>query len=81
MAEAYPIELRERAVRAYEAGEGSAVTIAEQFGIGEATMKRWLWRYRDHGDLTPTKKGGGTRSLIERTDLGARAPSSPCRRP
>jgi len=71
MAEAYPIELRERAVRAYEAGEGSAVTIAEQFGIGEATMKRWLWRYRDHGDLTPTKKGGGTRSLIERAEIDA----------
>lgn len=69
MAEAYPIELRERAVRAYQAGEGTAADIAEQFGIGEATMKRWLWRYRDHGTLAPTKKGGGTPSPVERKDI------------
>ena len=71
MAEAYPIELRERAVRAYQAGEGTAATIAEQFGIGEATMKRWLWRFRDHGTLAPTKKGGGTPSPVERKEIEA----------
>lgn len=69
MAEAYPIELRQRAVQAYEAGEGSAVAIAARFKIGEATVKRWLWRHRDHGHVLPTKKGGGTRSTVERTEI------------
>lgn len=69
MAEAYPIELRERAVQAYEAGEGSAATIAARFKIGEATVKRWLWRNRDEGHVRPTKKGGGTPSTIERAEI------------
>ncbi len=41
MPEAYPLELRERVVAAYERGEGSFVTIAEKFQVGEATVNRW----------------------------------------
>ncbi len=41
MAEAYGMELRERVVRAYEAGEGSYGGIAARFALGEATVKRW----------------------------------------
>jgi transposase len=70
MAEAYPVALRERVVRAYEAGDGSYPTIAVRFSLGEATVKRWVWRYRD-GQLSPTKKGGGTPSRLTAADLEA----------
>jgi transposase len=42
MAEAYPVELRERVVKAYEAGQGSYPTIASKFLVGEATVRRWV---------------------------------------
>ena len=71
MAEAYAIELRERVIEAYHAGEGSAATIAARFKVGEATVKRWLWLHRDHGHVRPTKKAGGTRSSIERAEIDA----------
>ncbi len=64
MAEAYAMVLRERVVRAYEAGEGSYPVIAARFALGEATVKRWVWRYRRDGQLGPAKKGGGTPSQI-----------------
>lgn len=70
MAEAYPVALRERVVRAYEAGDGSYPTIAVRFSLGEATVKRWVWRARD-GQLSPTKKGGGTPSRLTAADLEA----------
>jgi transposase len=69
MAEAYSIELRERVIRAYLAGEGGAPTIAARFKVGEATVKRWLWRHRDLGHVRPTKKAGGTPSKIERSEI------------
>lgn len=64
MAEAYPIELRDRVVQAYEAGIGSYTAVADLFGIGEATVKRWVRRFREQGDVEPDKKRGGARSTI-----------------
>jgi len=46
MAEAYPVPLRTRVVNAYEAGEGSYATIAGQFQLGTATVKRWVAQQR-----------------------------------
>ena len=58
MANPYSIELRERVVGAYEAGIGSYPEIAKIFNLGEATVKRWVWRYRAQGDVVPDKKRG-----------------------
>lgn len=69
MAEAHPVELRERVVRAYEAGEGSYPEIAARFCVGEATAKRWVWQYRAQGDVTPRRKGGGTPSSISEAEI------------
>ena len=57
MAEAYPVSLRMRVVTVYEAGEGSYVTVAGQFQLGTATVKR-------HGHVDPKPKAGGTPSPI-----------------
>ena len=63
--------LRERVVRAYEAGEGSYPVMAARFPLGEATVKRWVWRYRRDGQLDPAKKGGGTPSRITAPEVEA----------
>lgn len=70
MAEAYPVALRERVVRAYEAGDGSYPGMAARFSLGEATVKRWVWRYRD-GQLSPAKKDGGTPSRLTAAAIDA----------
>ena len=69
MGEPHPNALRERVVRAYEAGEGAYPDIAARFSIGEATVKRWVWRYRRHGTVEPTPKGGGTPSSVTAEDI------------
>ena len=64
MAEAYPVSLRTRVVTAYEAGEGSYATVAGQFQLGTATVKRWVAQHRRHGHVDPKPKAGGTPSPI-----------------
>jgi transposase len=69
MSEPHPIELRERVVRAYESGEGAYHVIAAMFSLGEATVKRWVWRFRERGSVVPTPKGGGTPSTINASEI------------
>lgn len=71
MAEAYPEALRTRVVLAYETGEGSYATIAMQFQLGTATVKRWVAQQRREGHVRPQPKAGGTASVITSADLEA----------
>lgn len=71
MPEAYPLELRQRVVDAYESGEGSYPAVAKKFRLGEATVKRWVEQYRDIGHVQPRKKGGGTPSDVSVKELEA----------
>lgn len=71
MAEAYPEVLRTRVVVTYEAGEGSYATIARQFQLGTATVKRWVAQQRREGHVRPRPKAGGTASVITSADLEA----------
>lgn len=64
MAEAYPMSLRTRVVTAYEAGEGSYASVADQFQLGTATVKRWVAQRRREGHVHPKPKAGGTPSPI-----------------
>lgn len=50
---AYSIDLRERAVAAYNRGDLGEVEVAALFGIGEATLRRWRRRKRDTGGVVP----------------------------
>lgn len=47
------IDLRKRAIEAYERGEGTQVEIAGRFGVGEATIRRWWRLKRESGGLEP----------------------------
>jgi transposase len=71
MAEAHPIELRQRLVEAYERGEGGYVLLARRFCVGEASAKRWVRQYQRDGHVKPRNKGGGTPSDISLEELEA----------
>ena len=54
MGRALAIDLRERVVEAYETGEHTQAEIAELFGVGEASVRRWVRRKRERGTVAPT---------------------------
>jgi transposase len=56
----YPIALRERAVRAYEAGTETYAEVAARFSIHLNTVVRWVQRARDRGTVLPAPRGGGS---------------------
>ena len=58
------MELRTRVIAAYEAGEGGYILLARRFKLGEATVKRWVWRFKKEGIIQPKKKSGGTPSIV-----------------
>jgi transposase len=61
----HSIEIRERAVRAYEAGEGSFESVAARFGLGRRTLQEWVALYRETGSVEPRPKGGGNPSPVD----------------
>lgn len=65
MATPYDVRLRERAVMAYERGEGSYARLAALFGVDRRTLERWVARWRTARALTPRPRGGGWRSPID----------------
>jgi len=69
MAEAHPVELRERVVAAYESGEGGYGTIAKRFAVGLVSVRRWVAQKRREGHVRPLKKGGGRLSDISLLEL------------
>jgi len=71
MAEPHSIELRQRVVEAYEAGEAGYVRLARRFKVGEASVKRWVRQFRREGHLRPKPKSGGTPSIVVASDLEA----------
>jgi transposase len=61
----FPIELRERAVRAYEEGEDSHTTVAQRFSLNPWTLLRWVVRRRQTGNVAPFAKRGGRVSPVD----------------
>ena len=60
----YPVWFREKVVAAWLAGEGSFASLAERFGIGEATVNRWVSRLRRTGDVSPDPMGGARHPML-----------------
>jgi transposase len=65
MPNAYPIELRTRAVATYEAGAGSYDSVARRFAISGRTLVRWVARDRELGSVAPFQRAGGWQSPID----------------
>ncbi|MFT7581648.1 MAG: transposase [Myxococcota bacterium] len=62
------VDLREWAVEAYLKGSHSQANVARRFGVGEATLKRWIWLKRDTGSVAPRPMGGDTNSVLDEDD-------------
>jgi transposase len=77
MPRAHSNELRERAVAAYERGEGSYEEVAAQFEIGSATLERWVGQKRRTGDIEPKPRGGGNFSPVDLPTLEAEIAARP----
>jgi transposase len=65
MPNAHSFEIRERAVRAYESGEGSYETVAARFGLGRRTLQEWVALHRETGSVRPKPKRGGNPSPVD----------------
>jgi len=78
--QAYSLDLRQRVVRAYEAGHDSIAEIAEQFSVSTGFVKKMLRQWRATGDLSPLPHGGGkppSLSAEVRRKLRARVRAQP----
>ena len=71
MAQPYDMALRERAVAAYERGDGTYAELATLFMLDPRTLERWVARLRATGSVAPRPKGGGWRSPIDLDGLRA----------
>lgn len=49
----YSLDLRRKAVLAYEKGDRTQQEIAQQFGIGLRTLKEWIFLKKETGDVQP----------------------------
>src|SRR3954464_8946708 len=63
MPRAYSPARRERALAAYEAGEGRQSEIARLYRIGERTLSSWLKLAREEGRRSPKPRRGGRAPL------------------
>lgn len=64
MAAPLPNALRQRIVDAQLRGEGTATELTTRFSVGEATVKRLVWRFRRTGSVEPSPMGGARRDKI-----------------
>ena len=63
MPRAYSTDLRERALDAYEGGEGSQSEVARRYRVGERTLSGWLKLVREEGRRSPKPRRGGRAPL------------------
>jgi len=57
--QAYSLDLRQRVVRAYEAGQDSIAEVAEHFSVSAGFVKKMVRQWRATGDVSPLPHGGG----------------------
>ena len=49
----YSLDLREKAIAAYENGEGTQIEISSRFSIGLRTLQEWLVLKQETGNVNP----------------------------
>lgn len=69
MPKPYSLDLRQRVVKAYEEGNESYAAVGAQFDVGEATVNRWVARFRATGSLEPLPHGRGPDSIVDEKGL------------
>jgi transposase len=63
-------DIRQRAIQAYQAGEGSQAKIAAIYRVALRTFARWWRQYQQRGTCTPAKRGH-RKAAFEGQDLQA----------
>lgn len=58
----YSTDLRDRVVRAYLGGHGTYAEVGARFEVGEATVDRWVARFRRANTVAPDPMGGDRHS-------------------
>ncbi len=62
---AYPKDFRERVVKAYLSGQsGGFQATGSLFGVGEASVNRWVQTFRKEGRVEAKPVGGAQRPLL-----------------
>jgi transposase len=64
----YSQDLRDRAVAAYAAGEGSEAAVAARFGIHKSTLEKWLYRKRGTGSCAALPHASGPARTLQACD-------------
>lgn len=57
MGGSYSIALRERAIKFVEVENGSAKEACSVLGIHSSTLTKWLKKYRETGEFSPSSRG------------------------
>lgn len=65
------LDLRERIVAAYEAGEGSHATLGRRFSVSPRVVGKLMEQYRELGTLEPQTHLRGRKAAIAGDDLKA----------
>lgn len=63
MPKALSEDLRRRVVEAHRAGQGSYAEVAARFGVGVASVSRWLRLRRESGAVAPRPRAGRSPKL------------------
>ena len=72
------MDLRRRVVEAYDSGlSGTYAQTAELFGVGQATVNRWLRRKRETGDVKPLPRKGNNPRRVDLDWLREHAVQNP----
>jgi transposase len=58
------VDLRERILAAYDAGEGTRREIAERFMVSEGMVKKLLQQRRRTGDIAPRHQYSGRKPML-----------------
>lgn len=72
MQQQYPVDLRERLLKAHDAGL-TAAEIVQHFGISERTLRRWRQWQRDRGSLATQPRSGRPRAIPAAQEPALRA--------
>ena len=66
---AHSMEIRRRAVDAYLSGAGSYEFVSDLLQVGSASLKRWVSRKRNTGNIDRAPHGGGVDPIIDEDGL------------
>ena len=70
---AYSTDLRERAIESVESGECSIPQAAKRYKVSEASLERWLAKYRKTGNCAPLPRAGGPARKLAAAAVAIRA--------